>query len=329
MLNLVTGGAGFIGTHLVRLLLEQGEPVRVLDLKAPDRPLEGVDYRKGSITDPDAVREAVRDCRRVFHLAAQAGLWTRDKRDFVAINTAGTRNVLTAAREARVETVVHCSTESILIAADRGRAPQVVNEDTALEPAAMAGPYCLGKLEAEREALAAYRDHGQRVIVCNPTVPMGPGDHWLTPPSRMLLGFLNRKFPAYLPTTLNLVDARDAAEGHWRVALHGEPGRRYILGAHDVPLGELLALLESLSDVSMPSRTVPYWLALNVARVQEWWADHVTGRPPSAPLTGVRLAGIPVEFDNRRTRDALDWTPRPLDETLRDAVDDFRQRGLL
>ncbi|MGB0514186.1 MAG: hypothetical protein ACPGJE_05025, partial [Wenzhouxiangellaceae bacterium] len=88
-------------------------------------------------------------------------------------------------------------------------------------------------------------------------------------------------------------------------------------------------LLESLSGVPMPSREVPYWLALNVARVQEWWADHVTGRPPSAPVTGVRLAGIPVEFDNRTTREALDWTPRPLEDTLRDALDDFRQRGLL
>jgi dihydroflavonol-4-reductase len=193
----------------------------------------------------------------------------------------------------------------------------------------MAGPYCAGKLAAEREALAAFREHGQRVIICNPTVPMGPGDHWLTPPSRMLLGFLNRRFPAYLPTTLNLVDARDAAEGHWRAALHGEPGRRYILGAHDVPLAELLAALERLSGVVMPQRQVPYWLALTVARLSEWLADHVTGRPPSAPLTGVRLAGIPVHFDNRRSRESLGWRPRSLDETLRDALADFRARGLL
>jgi len=329
MLNLVTGGAGFIGTHLVRLLLDNREAVRVLDLKTPACRLDGVDYRTGSITDGEAVAAATEGCARVFHLAAHAGLWARNKADFITINTEGTRTVLAAARAAGVTTVVHCSTESILIAADRGRSPQVVDETTEHGPEAMAGAYCLGKWRAEREALAACREHGQHVVVCNPTVPMGPGDPWRTPPTRMLLGFLHRQYPAYLPTTLNLVDARDAALGHWLAATRGSPGKRYILGAHDVPMAELLARLERLSGVAMPKRKVPYPVALGVARASEWWADHVSGRPPSAPLTGVRLAGIPVRFDNRATRQALGWQPRSLDETLADALADYRERGLL
>lgn len=329
MRNLVTGGAGFLGTHLVRLLLEAGEAVRVLDLQAPSAPLPAVDYLQGSITDAGRVRAAVAGCDRVFHLAAHAGLWARDKRDFERINLTGTLNVLGAAREQGVETVVHTSTESILIAAGRGRAPQRVDEDTEPPATAMAGPYCRGKRLAEQAALQAWREHGQRVIVCNPTVPIGPGDHWLTPPARMLLGFLNRRYPAYLPTTLNLVDARDAALGHWLAATRGEPGRRYILGAHDIALRDLLALLQRISGVPMPERTVPYPLAWTVAAVSEFIADHITHRPPAAPLTGVRLAGIPVHFDNRRTRHALDWHPRPLEQTLEDALADYRERGLL
>jgi len=329
MHNLVTGGAGFIGTHVVRLLRERGEQVRVLDLRAPSAPVPDVEYQQGSITDSQAVHQAVAGCDRVFHLAAHAGLWARDKQAFTSVNVAGTRNVLEAARARGVETVVHTSTESILIATGHGRRPQRVDEQTSLSEADMAGPYCVGKLRAEQEACAAWRTYGQRVIICNPTVPIGPGDHWLTPPSRMLLGFLNRRLPAYMPTTLNLVDARDVALGHVLAAERGAPGNRYILGAHDVELAELLKRLQFLSGVRMPTRRVPYRLAWLVAQVSEWLADHVTRRPPAAPLAGVRLGGIPVRFDNRRTRDALGWRPRALDESLQAAIGDYRERGLI
>jgi len=328
MLNLVTGGAGFIGTHLVRLLRDRGEAVRVLDLKRPAEAVPEVEYRQGTITDAGTVDAAVSECRRVFHLAAQAGLWAPVKEDFESVNVAGTRNVLTAARAHGVETVVHTSTESILIAVSGGRGPQVVDESTECSLRDMAGPYCRGKLLAEQEAWRAWREYGQRVIICNPTVPAGPGDHWLTPPSRMLLGFLRGKYPAYLPTTLNLVDARDVAEGHWLAATVGEPGKRYILGAHNLPLGDLLRHLQDISGVPMPTRQVPYPLAWVAAWISEVVADYITRRPPAAPLTGVRLAGIRVRFNNRWTRDALSWQPRPLVDTLRDGLADFRARGL-
>jgi dihydroflavonol-4-reductase len=325
--NLVTGGSGFIGGHLVRLLAERGEPVRVLDLRRPSVPVAGADYVHGSITDPAVVERATAGCRRVFHLAAHAGLWTADKRDFVAVNVAGTRNVLRAARAAGVDTVVHTATESILVDVSK-RTRQTVHERTSVRLDRLAGPYCVGKALAEREALTASRDSGQRVIVCSPTVPLGPGDPWLTPPTRMLLGFLARRYPAYLPTTLNVVDVRDVALGHWLAAERGTSGARYILGGRDVPLAELLDRLERLTGVAMPKRTVPYALALAAAHAGEWLADRVTRRPPAAPVTGVRLAGADVRFDNRATRAALNWAPRPPDASLADAVDDYVRRGL-
>jgi len=302
--------------------------VRVLDIKPPVEAIAGVDYHTGSIADPAAVRVAVRGCRRVFHLAALSGLWGPDRAAFLSVNRDGTRHVLTAARAEGVETVVHTSTESILIAMGRGRRPQVVDEDTQCRLEEMAGAYCQGKFLAEAEARAAA-EAGQRVIIVNPTVPVGPGDPWLTPPTRMLLGFLTGKHPAYLQTTLNLADARDIAEAHLLAAERGQPGTRYILGAHDTPLSELLALLEELSGRRMPNRRVPYPLALTVAVIGEFVSDHITKKPPAAPLSGVRLAGIPVRFDNTRTREALGWRPRPLHDSLADAIAEFRRRGLL
>ncbi len=327
-MNLITGGAGFIGTHLVAELRARGEGVRVLDLKFPPEPIAGVEYRQGSITDRAAVEAAVAGCKRVYHLAALSGLWAPDKNAFIEVNERGTRNVLEAARTAGVERVVHTSTESILIAMGRGRAPQIVDETTTTTAAEMAGAYCLGKWRAEQVALAAAAA-GLDVVIVNPTVPVGPGDHWLTPPTRMILGFLNGRLPGWLDSTLNLADARDIAHGHWLAAERGTAGRRYILGAHDIRLGDLVALLGRLSGRRMPRLKVSYPLAWITAVIQEWLADHVTHRPPAAPLAGVRLAGIPVRFDNRLTREVLGFAPRPLHESLGDALAEYRRRGLL
>jgi dihydroflavonol-4-reductase len=326
--NLVTGGAGFIGTHLVRLLAGRGEGVRVVDLREPVEPVPGAEYLQGSIQDRKLLERAAADCDRVYHLAAHAGLWTLNKHDFVDINVTGTRNALAAARAAGAHCFVHTSTESVLLRARRGQ-PQVVDERTEIPFDELAGPYCTGKALAERAVLDAERDDGMHVVVCNPTVPVGPGDPWLTPPTRMLLGFLQRRFPAWLPTTLNVVDARDVAAGLWRAAERGRSGARYILGGRDLELGELLHRLEAVSGVAMPRFRIPYPMALAVAHVGEWVADHVTRRPPAAPVTGVRLAGVNARFDNRATRAALRWDPRPLDESLTESLADYRRRGLL
>ncbi len=327
-LNLVTGGCGFIGTHLVELLCRRGEAVRVLDLQAPVEPVAGVDYQQGTITDAAAVERAAEGCRRIFHLAALSGLWGSDKEAFVIVNRTGTQNVLDTGRRKGVETIVHTSTESVLIAMGRGRRPQTVNERTECRLSEMAGAYCRGKYLAEQEARRAA-DEGRRVVIVNPTIPAGPGDHWITPPTRMMLGFLNGAYPGYLDSTLNLADARDIAEGHWLAAEYGQAGQRYILGAHDIRLGGLLALLGELAGREMVKRRVPYALAYIAGAVNELVADWITHRPPAAPFSGVRLAGVPVTFDNRETRRILGWSPRPLEETLRDAVADYQRRGLL
>jgi len=332
---LVTGGSGFIGSHLVELLQARGDRVRILDLAAPARPDPALDFRRGSITDAECVRSATAGVETVFHLAANAGLWAPRKQDFLTINQTGTRTVMTAAAEASVQRVVHCSTEAVLkgrnppgAIASRTSSNPVTDESVQLRFEDMFGPYCQGKFLAEQEAFAAAR-RGLPVVVVNPTVPLGPGDRRLTPPSRMVLGFLNGNYPAYLDSTLNVVDARDVAVGHLLAAERGQSGERYLLGHENIRLGELLALLHDLTGLSMPRRRVPYWLALSVSAVQEFVADTVTKQPPSAPLTGVKLARSHLTFSNRKAREQLGWTCRPLRKSLLDAIRDYQQRGLL
>lgn len=326
-MNLVTGGAGFIGGHLVDLLQRQGEAVRVLDRVAPEPPATvPAEFIEGSVTDAGTVAQAMAGVARVFHLAALADLWIPDKGEYLRVNHEGTRNVLRAAAEAGVETVVHCSTEAVL--AGCTGPDRIVDEDARPRPRDMPGPYPLSKLLAEQEAFAAAAA-GRRVLVVSPTVPIGPGDRHLTPPARMLLGFLNGDYPAYLETTLNLVDVRDVALGHLRAAEQGVAGRRYVLAGTDRRLSQLLAEVEALTGLTMPRRRIPYWLAWTAGMLGEWLADHVTRRPPAAPLTGVRLARNPVHFDNRRARLELGVEFRPLAASLRDSILDFRNRGLL
>jgi len=326
-IDLVTGGAGFIGGHVVQQLRAGGRHVRILDLSAPCDESEGVEFIRGSVTDEQILRRSMEGVERVFHLAALAELWIADQQEFLRVNHEGTRNVLRAAAASGVATVVHCSTEAVL-ACTAAAGDTAVDEDAQPALSDMPGPYPRAKLLAEREAFAAA-GRGQRVVIVAPTVPLGPGDRWLTPPARMVLGFLNGDYPAYLETVLNLVDVRDVADGHIRAACHGQPGRRYLLAGVDLRLSALLGRLEAISGLPMVRRRIPYPVAHAAAFVDEWIADHLTHRPPAAPLTGVRLARARARFDNRRARDELGAAFRPIDDTLRETIEDFRARGLV
>lgn len=330
---LVTGGLGFIGQYVVEELRSRGYSVRILDLNKPLQPITGVDYVQGSITDPALMHSATEGVDWVFHLAANAGLWSANKQDFLSINQAGTRNVMDAARAHSVEKVVHTSTESILKTDKRSTDKRIasgklIDESVQLSFDEMVGPYCQGKYLAEQEALSAA-EKGLPVVVVNPTIPIGPGDRRLTPPSRMVLGFLNGDYPAYLNSSLNMVDARDVAQGHLLAAEKGRVGERYLLGNTNLRLKDLLRILNEISDRPMPKRQVPYWLAYAVSFVQELIADYITHKPPQAPLTGVRLAGSPMHFSNRKAQEELGFVGRPIEASLKDAIAWYKAQGLL
>ncbi len=328
-LNLVTGGSGFIGRHLVDALLAQGERVRVLDLRAIDPLPEGVEMVVGSITDAAQVAGAVAGCERVFHLAANPNLWAPDPASFDVVNHQGTRRMLEAAQKAGVSRFVYTSTESILKSYRAPKTSQraLIDETVVLSLDDMPGPYCRSKYLAEQAAREAAAG-GLPVVIVNPTMPIGPGDGLLTPPSKMILGFLNGETPAYLDCEFNLVDARDVAAGQLLAAERGRIGERYILGNVNLSLGQLLAELQRLSGLKMPKARVPYALALVSALVSEGVAN-ITKKPPMAPLTGVRLARTSMAFDCSKARNELGWRCRSLEDSLLDTLRWMSGRGLL
>jgi dihydroflavonol-4-reductase len=326
-LTLVTGGAGFIGKHVVNQLLERGDEVRVLDLQAPEIPVKQVEYISGDITEIADVKKAMKGVNKVFHLAAKAGLWSHRNADFYRVNQLGAQHVFQEAESVGVERIVHCSTESILKSFRRKPGLEPTDESVELTLEDMPGHYCRAKFLAEQEALAAAR-RGVPVVIVNPTVPIGPGDSTLTPPSRMLLGYLNGKYGAYLETHMNMVDARDVALGHLAADEKGKVGQRYILGGTNLNLSTLLQKLSNITGRPMPGKRVPYWVALGFSFFSEGLAN-ITGKPPAAPITGVRLAGSPMLFDNSRATRELGVQFRSLTESLIDEIDWFHQQGYL
>ncbi len=326
--TLVTGGAGFIGAHLVGRLVGGGARVRVLErpgARADHLPAGAIDLVRADIRDRAAVRRAVRGCAEVYHLAANPQLWTHRRGHFRQVNHLGAVNVLEEALAAGARRVLHTSTESILT---RSRQAGPIAEDQRVPLADVIGPYCRSKWHAERFALRLGRS-GAPVVVVNPTLPVGPGDWGRSPPTQMLLDFCRGTRPAYLDAALNLIDVRDVAEGMEQALGRGKPGRRYLLGGENWSIQQVFNWLAVHTGLPAPRWRVPYPVALAAAYVSEWLADVATRRIPAATVTGVKLTRRTMHFDPRRSLAELGLRPRPVEQSLAEAVVWFREVGWL
>lgn len=316
----VTGGSGFVGGHLVRLLLARGEKVRIADRREPPSDIApSVDYVPVDICDDTTLRTVFCDADVVYHLAANPQLWIRRRGEFQRVNFWGTVHVLQAALRAGVRRIVHVSTESILTR--RGQ-KDVIPENQDVSRREVIGPYCLSKWRAERHARLLARA-GAPITIVNPTLPIGPGDWLRTPPTQMILDVCLGKRPASVAGELNLIDIRDVALGLVAAAELAPSDRRYVLGAENWTIHRLFNTVAHLAGVVPPRWRIPYPLALTVAYVDEFLAD-LTGRPPEATVTGVKLTRRRMHFDTRRTWELLGLQPRPVIQSLEEMISWFR-----
>jgi nucleoside-diphosphate-sugar epimerase len=314
---LVTGGTGFIGQHLVATLAAQGRQVRVLDLRPPGRALPDVQYFEGSVLDPGLVDDALDGVEQVYHLAGLPGMWTPHKDDFQTVNCGGTQVVIAAARKRGVARFVHCSTESILFHPSPSK--DAVAENSVLSADDMPGPYTRSKLLAEKLAAQAAASGFPVVIGC-PTMPIGPHDHNLTPPAAMLRHFLGERLQLYLDFIVNFVDVRDAAAGLVLAMEQGQVGHRYILGGESIPLKSVLQLMTAISGRRSLLIPVSGRASRMTTALMEFVADHVTRRPPSGTVEGVRIALRARALSIEKAQRELGYTPRPIEPALRETI---------
>ena len=319
--TLVTGASGFIGWHVARLLTERGYKVRALVRPTSKlRELE-VEAVTGDLRDPESLERAVAGCGVVFHVAADYRLWSRDPGEMYRSNVEGTRNLLEAARKHGIERVVYTSTVGCI-----GIPPGGVGDETVpVTIDEMTGAYKRSKFLAERVALE-FAASGFPVVVVNPTAPVGDHDVKPTPTGKIVLDFLTGAMPAYIETGLNLVDVRDTAEAHLLACNRGRPGERYIAGAENLTLAEILGKLARLTGKAAPRVKLPYAVAYAAGVVTTGWA-RVTGHPPRAPLDAVRMAKKKMFVSHEKAQRELNFAPGPVDVALGRAVEWFQANG--
>ena len=320
----ITGGTGFIGANLVRLLLQEGYEVRALvrPTSCLDN-LQGLEVEivKGDLNDSELWQQMI-GCQVLFHVAAHYSLWQADREQLYRHNVLGTRNILAAARKANIERSVYTSSVAAIGVGANG---QIVDETHQSPIEKLVGHYKKSKYLAEQEAVQAVQV-GQDVVIVNPSSPIGPWDIKPTPTGDIILRFLRRQMPFYLNTGLNFIDVRDVARGHLLAWERGKVGDRYILGHQNLTLKELLDRLAQLTGLSAPQRSVPAWLPLSVAWIDEQILAPL-GKSPSVPLDGVRMAKQRMYYDASKAVRELGLPQTPLTVSLKDAVDWFLSHG--
>ena len=329
----VTGGSGFIGANLVHELIRRGHTVRVLARPGADlRGLAGADYEllEGDLSDRRLLQGGMRGFDWCFHVAASYHLWLPDYAPMFAANVEGTRNVIEAAFLADCSRIVYTSTVGCIgLPSEVNGTVTPTDEDTPVSVAQMSSPYKLSKWRAEVLARELVKQ-GLPIVIVNPSAPVGPRDVKPTPTGKVIVDFLNRALPAYLDTGLNWVHVRDVAIGHILAAEKGRIGERYILGHAEGnwTLGETFSVLQDITGLPVPQVRLPYWIPLLAAHVDEC-VSRVTGRPPRAPLAGVRMAKHKMFFSPAKAIRELGLPQTPPRAAFADAAEWFRQNDYL
>ncbi len=326
MTTLVTGAAGFLGSHVARQLVAGGEEVRVLMRpSSTNRAIAdlSLEYVTGDLRDPASLDRAMSGVKRVFHVAADYRLWARRSQDIYDSNVGGTKNLLAAAKRAGVEQVVYTSTVAT-IAVDR---PELPNESTDAKLEEMVGHYKRSKWMAEQEALHAAKD-GLPVIVAMPTTPVGPWDWKPTPTGKIILDFLNGKMPGYVETGLNFVAVEECAAGHLLVSEKGKLGERYLLGGENLTLKQVLDALAKITGLPAPRLKIPHGLALGVAYANTIFS-RLFGREPQIPVEGVKIARHKMFVDCLRAQRELGFQAGSVRAALERAVRWYEANGYI
>ncbi len=324
MLAFVTGATGFLGSHVARALAAHGADLRLLVRASSNRKNIAelkADLFTGDLRDPASLEKGIAGCDIVFHVAAGV----RDPEEMYRANVEGTRAILEAARKNNVRRVVYTSSVATMGFTQNGT-PADENSPVSLEN--MIGPYKRSKFMAEQLAIEAARS-GIDVVIVNPSTPVGERDIKPTPSGRIIVDFLKKKFPAYVDTGLNLVDATQCAQGHIAALEKGRSGERYILGGENLTLKQILDKLAAITGLPSPKVRVPYVLALATGVVDELVTGRIRGREPRATIDAVRMGRKKMFVSSVKAERELGWRCSAVDDALHRAVEWFRSEGFV
>jgi dihydroflavonol-4-reductase len=322
----LTGSTGFVGSHVARAYAAQNAELRLLTRKSSNlAAIESLTAETvvGDLSQPESLRSAIRGCDALVHVAADYRLWVRDPKQMYAVNFEGTRELLRIAREEGIAKVVYTSSVATMGFKADGT---IVNEETPVALSDMIGHYKRSKFLGEQEAIQAAKG-GQHVMILNPTTPIGPGDAKPTPTGRIIVDFLNKKFPAYVDTGLNLVDVTEVARMHVVALEQGTPGERYILGGENLTLKQILDRMSAITGLPSPKMKVPHAVAMAFAFFDETLTGKLRGKEPRATVEAVRMGKKMMFASSAKAERDLGFKIMPVYPALRAAIDWFVAHG--
>ena len=311
---------------MAHVLAANGADLRLLIRPSSDlRNIESLNAERvvGDLRDAASLEKGMAGCEAVFHVAADYRLWVRDPEEMYRSNVEGTRAILQAAKKNGVRRVVYTSSVATMGFTNNGL---LADENSPVSLQDMIGPYTRSKFMAEEVAIQAGRE-GMSVVVVNPTTPIGEQDVKPTPTGRIVLDFLKKKFPAYVDTGLNLVDATECARGHIAAFENARPGERYILGGENLTLKQILDKLGEITGLPSPRVKVPYFMALATGVVDEVFTGRIMGREPRATIDAVKMGKKKMFVSSAKAERELGWKKVPVDNALQRAADWFRANG--
>ncbi len=323
----LTGATGFVGGHVARAFAERGARQRVLVRATSSLSglagISDLEVIRGDLRQVGELRSALAGCDALVHVAADYRLWVRDPAAMYAANVDATRSLLEMAAELRIPRVVYTSSVATMGFKSDG---SIVDEETPVALAAMIGHYKRSKFLAEQVAIAAA-GRGQKVMILNPTTPIGSGDVKPTPTGRIVVDFLNRRFPAYVDTGLNLVDVEEVARMHVVALDRGRPGERYILGGENLSLKQILDRMSAITGLPSPTHKVPHAAAMVFAFFDEWITGRIRGREPRATVEAVRMGRKIMFANSAKAEKELGFKIMPVYGALRQAIRWFVEHG--
>jgi dihydroflavonol-4-reductase len=322
---LVTGGAGFIGSQAVKQLVHRGEDVRVLHL--PNERLDNlkgcdVELVAGNVLDRTAVDAAVKGCTHVYHLAAIYAFWMKNPQVMFDVNVKGSENVFQSCMEHGIEKVVYTSSIARYGGQDEG---VVANEESSFGLMRTGELYTISKY-LSHELAEEYARKGLNVTIVCPVLPIGPGDIGPTPTGKYLVGIMKLPIAYYIDTITNAADVRDIAHGHLLAMEKGQQGRSYILGGmKDATMKEFVEICLKVTEKKALMLKVPHKVFEAIGYAMEMYADFISGEAPLITSRAAKANVLGLRTDCSRAIMELGYTARPLEESIRDAMEWFKE----
>ena len=327
MKTLITGAAGFVGAAVLRELLKKGHKVKALvrsssvldNLKNLD-----VEIVQGDLKDRSSLKRCLKDCKYLFHVAADYRLWVPKPEEIYQNNVTGTENLMEEALNSEIEKVIYTSSVAVLGKPING---DIANEKTPVNKDQMIGHYKKSKFIAEEKVKELYKTRRLPVVIVNPAAPVGPRDIKPTPTGKMILDAAMKKIPAYLDTGLNIVHVEDVAKGHLQAFNKGKFGERYILGGENMTFKEILEMIANLCGHSPPKIQLPKKPLYPIGYLFEIFARLFNLKNPMLTVDMIRMAEKKMFFSSEKAKKELNYKYKSAKIALKDAIQWFIDNG--